>query len=107
MVTCPKCGTQNADDSRFCTNCGVALYSDQGEKRRGDNCFGQPQRHVQDECFGLPHGGTIVGLFIGLIIIIYGLTSLFRLNVDLGPLFVIMFGVLIVAGALYAYTRRR
>jgi hypothetical protein len=25
MIVCPKCGTQNDDDARFCTNCGTAL----------------------------------------------------------------------------------
>ena len=25
MITCPRCGRENADDARFCSNCGTAL----------------------------------------------------------------------------------
>jgi hypothetical protein len=28
MLNCPKCGTQNDDDSMFCTKCGASLKSD-------------------------------------------------------------------------------
>jgi hypothetical protein len=28
MLNCPKCGTQNDDDSMFCTKCGTSLKSD-------------------------------------------------------------------------------
>jgi uncharacterized membrane protein YvbJ len=27
MVNCPKCGTKNEDNAKYCSNCGVALYS--------------------------------------------------------------------------------
>jgi len=107
MVTCPKCGTKNPDDAKFCANCGGALYSIEGERKRGGTCFGQPERRMEDECFGLPHGGAIIGLIIGLIIIIYGLGSFFNWRIDFGPLVMIILGGLIVAGALYGLSRRR
>lgn len=107
MVTCPKCGTKNPDEAQFCVNCGAALVSTGRERRRGGGCFGQPEGRMEDECFGLPHGGTIVGLVIGLIIILFGLGSLFGWKIDFGPLAIIIVGVLIVAGALFGLTRRR
>lgn len=57
--------------------------------------------------FGLPHGGIIVGLFIGLMLVIFGLGNLFGWKIDFGPLVMIVIGVLIVAGALYGLSRRR
>jgi len=107
MVTCSKCGTKNPDDAKFCVNCGATLYSMEGERGHGGSCFGQPERRMENECFGLPHGGTIIGLFIGLMIILFGLGSLFGWKIDFGPLMIIVIGVLIVAGALYGLSRKR
>ena len=68
------------------------------------------ERRVEDECFGLPHGGAIVGLIIGIIIILWGLTQvmpgLLPAGFSLWWLIIIIFGVLIVAGALYKFSRR-
>lgn len=72
------------------------------------------ERRVRDECFGLPHGGAIFGLFIGVIIIVAGILFFLREagwiagDIDiLGPVAAIVFGLLIVAGAIYGLTRRR
>jgi uncharacterized membrane protein YvbJ len=107
MVTCPKCGAKNPDEARFCVSCGGSLNVMEGERKRGSTCFGQPERRVEKECFGLPHGGAIVGIIIGVLIIIFGLGSLFDWRINFGPLVMIVIGVLVVAGALYGYTRRR
>jgi len=52
--------------------------------------------------------GAIVGLIIGIIIILVGLSQL--PGIDFGkyiwPLIIIVFGILILAGALYGYSRR-
>jgi hypothetical protein len=96
MVTCTKCGAENKEDARFCSGCGAALG--QVERRP------KPPR---DECFGLPNGGAIFGLFIGAIIILWGLTEVFGLQVELGTYAIIIIGILIIAGALYGLTRRR
>lgn len=61
----------------------------------------------RDECFGLPRGGAILGLVIGVLIIIVGLQQLFGWQIDLGPFAIIIFGILIVAGAIYGLTRKR
>jgi hypothetical protein len=68
---------------------------------------------VEGECFGLPNGGMIAGIIFGTIIILFGLgfflqetgyienfTSLFW------PFIIVIFGILIVAGALYGQRRR-
>jgi hypothetical protein len=61
----------------------------------------------RDECFGLPRGGAIFGLFIGIIIIIVGLQQVFGWTIDIGPFVTIMFGLLVLAGAIYGLTRTR
>ena len=106
MVTCTKCGTKNADDAQFCINCGAAINMTEINRRRGSGCFGSDRR-MENECFGIPNGGTIVGLLIGIIIIIYGLGNLFGWRIDFGPLVLVLIGGLIVIGALYGLARKR
>ena len=62
---------------------------------------------TRDECFGLPRGGTIFGLFIGIIILFVGLQQLFGWDIDVGPFAVIIIGLLFVAGAIYGFSRGR
>ena len=99
MVYCVKCGNQYPDDARVCSKCGASLHS-VGERK--------PYKRVEDECFGIPQGGRIVGLIIGLIIIIAGVSWLMGYEFwnIFWPLIVIIVGVLIVVGALYRYVAR-
>ncbi|UCC58124.1 MAG: zinc ribbon domain-containing protein [Candidatus Bathyarchaeum sp.] len=101
MVYCTKCGTKNEEDATVCVECQQPLGSYQPVKHE--------RRRKEDECFGLPHGGSIVGLIIGIIIILWGVSSF--TEIDFGdyfwPLIIVIFGILIVAGALYKTTRRR
>jgi fumarate reductase subunit D len=69
---------------------------------------------MEGECFGLPNGGMIAALVFGTIIILVGLglflqSSEIIPNFDFGNLFwpfiIIIFGILILAGAIYG--RRR
>jgi amino acid transporter len=66
------------------------------------------KRRKEDECFGLPHGGAIFGLIIGVIIILWGISYI--AEIDFGnyfwPVIIIIFGILIVAGAIYKFGRR-
>jgi len=96
MVRCTKCGRENVDDAKYCVNCGADLE----RMERSD-------RRVRDECFGLPHGGAIVGIFIGTMIILWALIQLLHLEIDFGPFAVLIIGILIVAGAIYGLTRKR
>ena len=87
---------------------------DKAIERQAKTCFGQEKKE-EDECFGLPHGGVIVAVIIGAIIIIAGISSLlssvFNWKIEIlnsvWPLFVIVIGILIIAGAVYGMSRRK
>ena len=64
------------------------------------------ERRVQDECFGLPRGGAIFGLFIGIIIIVFGIQWFLGWDIDLWPFVTIIIGILFIAGAIYGLSRR-
>jgi len=101
MVYCTKCGTKNEDDAVVCVKCNEPLGGHPLSRRE--------RRRKENECFGLPHGGSIAGLVLGLIIILWGVTTI--LEIDLGSylwaFIVIIFGTLMVAGALYTMGRKR
>ena len=105
MVNCSKCGVANRDDAKFCVSCGSMLSAERVKKR--DDCFGSSE--PEKACFGLPYGGVIVGIVIGLFIVIWGLAQLAGQSVSqyIGPFILIMIGVLIVAGAIYGLSRRK
>ncbi|MFB0504502.1 MAG: hypothetical protein ACETWE_11760 [Candidatus Bathyarchaeia archaeon] len=64
-------------------------------------------RRERDECFGLPNSGAIAGIVFGILIIMWGLSTLFGWEINIMAFIVIIFGALIVAGAIYRLTRRR
>ena len=103
MVYCVKCGTNNPDDAKTCSKCGASLYVT-GES--------QHYKRIENECFGIPRGGTIVGLAIGVIILLGGAllllrqTGIIRQDVDVWPFALVIFGILIVIGAIYGLRRR-
>jgi uncharacterized membrane protein YvbJ len=120
MVYCTRCGTKNADDAKVCSQCGAALYAvgESGPARRAeDECFGsrrhgEPYRRVEHECFGIPRGGVIVGIIIGAIIVLSGISILLQTiypqmpAIPWWPLVVIIFGILVIIGAIYGLRRR-
>ncbi|MFX1535866.1 MAG: zinc-ribbon domain-containing protein [Promethearchaeota archaeon] len=112
MVYCEKCGTQNPDDAQFCNQCGASLRPAVVHKTRDTGCFGTEER-AEEECFGLPYGGVIVGLLVGAIIIIFGLSLIFDWdwsflwNNYIFAGIVIIVGVLIIIGAIFSLSRRR
>ncbi len=103
MVYCVKCGSKNPDDAKICAQCGASLYS-VGEREH--------HRRVEDECFGIPRGSTFVGLAIGIIILLAGFiwflqqAQLIPKTVDVWPFAVMIFGILLVIGALYGLRHR-
>jgi uncharacterized membrane protein YvbJ len=109
MVYCPKCGTKNEDTAEFCVKCGATLQTGTFASRRYE------RRRAEQECFGLPHGGAIVGVAIGLIILLWGIFMLAQqtglinqtLNFNFWYIIIIVIGILIVAGAVYRMTRPR
>ena len=105
MVYCSKCGTKNEEDAVVCVKCGASLVARPAWRRES--------RRPEKECFGLPYGGAIAGLVFGIIIVIVGLSfvpGILPAGIEiwdyLWPLMIIVVGVLIVAGALYRYSRR-
>ena len=105
MGVCPKCGTKNEEDAKYCAQCGADLKTGVYPSRRH-------KRRREEECFGIPKGGNFVGLAIGVIIILWGFIWLLQqLNVlpktlEIGPFAAIIFGILILVGALYGLSRR-
>ena len=101
MVYCTKCGTKNEEAAALCTKCKEPLNAQQTVKHE--------RQQKENECFGLPNGGSIGGLVIGFIIILWGLSSVLDFDFDghLWTLVIIIFGTLMVAGALYSMNRRR
>ena len=51
-------------------------------------------------CFGVPMAENFIGLFFGLMIILWGVTELLNLNIDLWALALIGFGVVIIMNIL-------
>jgi uncharacterized membrane protein YvbJ len=104
MVYCSKCGTQNDDSNRICSNCGSPLYT-VGEKYSGSER--EHYRRVERECFGIPNGTMIVTIIIGAIVILWGLSVLldtYNLHIEVWPIILVVIGLLLIVGALY---RRR
>jgi high-affinity Fe2+/Pb2+ permease len=101
MVYCTKCGTKNEDDATLCIKCKEPLNAHQTVKHE--------RRQKENECFGLPHGGSIAGLVIGFIIILWGLSNVLDINLGsyMWTIVIIIFGTLMVAGALYSMNRKR
>ena len=120
MVFCSYCGTKNEDTSELCVKCGAKLQASSVrsiEKRieEGAEEFGKRaevwgkdfEKRAEKECFGLPHGGTILGLVFGIIIILFGMTSLAGIDLEFWPLIIIIFGVLLVMGGLYSIIHKK
>jgi len=103
MVYCIKCGAENPDDAKVCTQCEASLNS-VGEREH--------HRRIEDECFGIPRGSTVVGLAFGIIILLVGgiwflqQAQLIPETVEIWPFVVMMFGIVIIVGALYGLRRR-
>lgn len=102
MVYCIQCGFENKDDAYYCVKCGASLplTHDRGSHSTHE-CFGMSKG--DDSCFGLRHGGAIIGLILGVLIIISGISILLDQSIWhlLLPLFIIAIGLLIVFEAIF------
>ena len=101
MIYCVKCSAKNLDDVEVCAQCGVPLYS---TRERED------YRRVEDECFGIPRRSSVVSLVFGIIIILVGLSlfiqEVYDIPIPWWPLIIVLFGVLVIIGALHGFRRR-
>jgi len=106
MVYCTKCGTKNEDTATVCVKCGASLQTGTAVSRRLE------RRRVEEECFGLPRGRAIVGIAIGVIILLWGFmmlaqqSGLLARTVEIWPFAIIIFGILIIIGAVYGLSRK-
>lgn len=115
MVYCTKCGAKNEENSKVCASCGQSLSpaEPQTKGKSDDECFG-PRRDMEEECFGLPRGGAVFTILIGLVVVVIGAAYLlgqyYGWSVDVwqsfGPAMIIVIGILIVVGALYRAGKR-
>jgi hypothetical protein len=66
------------------------------------------EREFDDECFGSPSGGAIAGIIVGIIILILGVAVLANVNIwsYVGPIAVIIVGIVIITGVVYRVIRR-
>ena len=108
MVYCHECGTKNEDDAEYCSKCGASLkdrdYRDERHHHRHDRRY---RRH-RNEAFGLPNGSMIVGLLFGILLILFGISTYYGIELwrYLWPIIIVIVGILIVAGAISNYARR-
>ena len=104
MVYCSKCGTQNDESAKICSNCGAPLYTVSAKYPGSER---EHYRRMENECFGIPNGGIIVTIVIGAIIIFFGLSLYLQtahgydLTRYIWPFILVIFGLLLVIGALY------
>jgi len=89
MVYCTKCGAENKDEAKYCVKCGGPLWGEGREKE---------EREEREMCFGAPIPRSYWGIFIGLIIILWGFSMLLR--VEAWPLIIIALGILILVSIL-------
>ena len=130
MVYCRECGTKNDDTAEVCVKCGTKLHTrrekslekraeewgeevgksvgEWGERfgKRAEEWGESFGKRAEKECFGLPYGGTIFGIVIGIIIILVGISMMPGIDLRVWPLMLLIFGVIIVAGSLYALKQR-
>lgn len=132
MVFCSKCGSKNSDNAKYCNECGanLELRKEEHKEEWGEEFgkkiekwgeeFGKQMeergeefgRDIENECFGLPHRGAIIGIIIGAFIIIIGTSLALGLDFDIwgrwfGTGILIVIGLIIVISAIYGLTRKR
>jgi ribosomal protein L40E len=76
MVYCTKCGTQNPDDANVCSHCGAPIQ----RVAAGSDDWGPYWRHrdYRDrEQYYVRRSGGFGALFVGAIVVIFGLTLFF------------------------------
>jgi len=98
-VYCQKCGTKNEDNADYCLKCGANLQTGTPVSQRHE------RKKAEQDCFGLPNGGAIAGIVFGIMILLLGLTLWLDIDFPFWYIILIIFGILIVAGALYKITR--
>ena len=98
MVYCTKCGTENKDDAQYCVKCGAPLYGERRERPEKYEKHEKEEREEREMCFGTSVPSSFWGIFIGVIIILVGLSML--LQIEAWPLIIIALGIMILISVL-------
>ncbi len=101
MVYCQKCGTKNEDNADYCIKCGANLQTGTHISQRHE------RKKAEEDCFGLPNGNAIGGIILGIVVLLWGLTMILDITFNFWYIILIIFGVLMIAGALYKITRQK
>lgn len=99
MGYCQKCGTKNDENAEYCSRCGANLQTGTYVSQK------RARKKAEQDCFGLPNGGAIAGIIIGLLILLWGSTMLFDIDFPFWYVILIIFGVLMLLGAIYRLSR--
>lgn len=99
MVYCQKCGTKNEDNADYCLKCGANLQTGTHVSKRHE------RKKAEEDCFGLPNGNAIGGIILGIVVLLWGLTMILDITFNFWYIILILFGVLMITGALYKITR--
>ncbi len=91
MVYCTKCGELNEDGTEYCKKCGDSLTSRDRTRR---------VRRDRDMCFGAPMEEHVLGIFFGLMIVLWGISQIMNIDVNLFAIVAVVFGLYIVWNAL-------
>lgn len=99
MIRCTSCGTENAEDAKFCVQCGSSLH-------------GREYTVDKETCFGggpSPRIARFIFLIFGLLIISGGVNELlefYRIRFTLWPFVLIILGIIVVYWGI-SLTKRR
>jgi uncharacterized membrane protein YvbJ len=79
MVYCHECGTKNDEEAEYCSKCGALLKNSDDRdviyRHRRDRRY-----RNRNEYFGLPNGGMVVGLIFGVLLILFGVSSFYGIE---------------------------
>jgi uncharacterized membrane protein YvbJ len=107
MVYCTKCGTNNAEGTTVCVNCGAPLY---GTSAEGRSYWGHRQ-HAREYYGFYRRSGALATLIIGIVIVLIGFSFLlnetFNIRIPWLEIALILFGVWFIARAVIRMKRKR
>ena len=104
IVYCTKCGTNNADSRTVCVQCGAPLYGTSGKSMSYWN-WGHYERDYSYHRRGKPY----IGILIGLILILAGLSvlvsELYGIHIPWLPVVLLLVGVFILLRLFHVRSR--
>lgn len=92
MVYCTKCGESNEEGTEYCVKCSASLT--------GRSKVHRSTRYDREMCFGVPMSGSLWGILVGAVIVLWGLTELLRIDINFAAIVAVAFGAIIVINAL-------